>query len=108
MPGLPIAQLLSVEHEPGFARLDVLCPYCNAVHHHQWLGTDSKFRSDGSLLNLTAVPRAGAKAETITLLMSQYRTGPNKTNQQAEEGRLKGTLSVLLQQLSRAPGGCRG
>lgn len=43
MPGLPVAQLLSVDREPGFARLDVLCPYCQRVHHHQWDGTDVRF-----------------------------------------------------------------
>lgn len=43
MPGLPIAQLLCVDREPGFVRYDVLCPFCNAVHHHQWIGTDTRF-----------------------------------------------------------------
>lgn len=43
MPGLPIAQLLSLDREPGLTRLDVLCPYCNRVHHHSWSGDDTAF-----------------------------------------------------------------
>lgn len=43
MPGLPVAQVVSVDYEPGLARYDVLCPYCNRVHHHRWFGTDTRF-----------------------------------------------------------------
>ena len=43
MPGLPVAQLVSTDREPGLARYDALCPYCNRVHHHQWLGDDAAF-----------------------------------------------------------------
>lgn len=41
--GLPVAQVVSIDREPGITRLDVLCPYCNAVHHHQWLGAARRF-----------------------------------------------------------------
>lgn len=43
MTRLPVAQLVSIDWEPGLTRYDVLCPYCNAVHHHRWLGTDTRF-----------------------------------------------------------------
>ncbi len=43
MTGLPVAQVVSVDREPGITRLDVLCPYCHAVHHHQWLGAAARF-----------------------------------------------------------------
>jgi hypothetical protein len=43
MPPIPTAQLLGVDYEPGFARYDVLCPYCQRVHHHQWQGVDTVF-----------------------------------------------------------------
>lgn len=43
MPGFPEAQVLSIDREPGLARYDVWCPYCSAVHHHQWSGTDTRF-----------------------------------------------------------------
>lgn len=43
MPGLPVAQVLCVDREAGLVRYDVLCPYCNAVHHHQWFGTKAAF-----------------------------------------------------------------
>lgn len=40
---LPVAQIVSVDREPGITRLDVLCPYCGAVHHHQWLNAAVRF-----------------------------------------------------------------
>lgn len=43
MPGLPTAQLLTVDHERGLRRCDVLCPYCNRVHHHRLPGDDAAF-----------------------------------------------------------------
>lgn len=43
MPGLPLAQLMFVDREPGLTRFDVLCPYCRRVHHHPWLGTETRF-----------------------------------------------------------------
>ncbi len=43
MPGLSDARVLWVEREPGLVRYDVLCQYCNGIHHHQWLGADTRF-----------------------------------------------------------------
>ncbi|MEE3805000.1 hypothetical protein [Mycobacterium intracellulare] len=43
MTKLPVAQVLSVDREPGITRLDVLCPYCSAIHHHQWLNAAARF-----------------------------------------------------------------
>lgn len=41
--GLLVAEVVSVDREPGITRLDVLCPYCGSVHHHQWLNTAARF-----------------------------------------------------------------
>lgn len=43
MTGMPEAQMLWVDREPGLTRYDVFCPYCNRVHHHSWLGTETRF-----------------------------------------------------------------
>lgn len=59
MPGLPVAQVLTVDREPGLTRYDVLCPYCNRVHHHQWLSTDIAFA--------TTAPCDGIQRYRVTL-----------------------------------------
>jgi hypothetical protein len=40
---IPVAQVLSLDSEPGLTRYDVMCPYCDRIHHHQWLGGDTAF-----------------------------------------------------------------
>lgn len=69
MAGLPVAQLLSIGREPGFARLDVLCPYCQRVHHHQWLGAEARF---------TVIAPCSTSSDLRRYRLKMYPLPPNK------------------------------
>ncbi len=65
MTKLPVAQVLSVDREPGITRLDVLCPYCGAIHHHQWLSAVTRFTENAPCSSETDLRRYHVKAHSL-------------------------------------------
>ncbi|BBY71619.1 hypothetical protein MPRI_38060 [Mycobacterium paraintracellulare] len=66
MTELPVAQVVSVDREPGIVRLDVLCPYCGAVHHHQWLNAAVRFTANAPCSTGADLRRYHVKMQSLS------------------------------------------